>query len=366
MITVAQAHGPSIAPGRYGRRPIPVFDALLPYGWGDRWLALFTSATEDRPSARPGRVARHDGVALLVATEAGTASWPLQTQIEPGPVVGDWVVLDGGGVAAVLDRATLLRRQDPLGNEQQLVANLDTLLVVCGLDRPVKPGRIQRSVALAWDAGASPVVVLTKADLHDDPEGVATEVRNGNPGVDVVLTSSVDGTGLDEVLTLARGRTIVLLGESGAGKSTLTNALIGDDVMATGAVREGDSKGRHTTTTRELHLLPGGGVLIDTPGIRGVGLWVDPDAVAAAFDDVESFAEGCRFRDCAHQGEPGCSVVAAVEDGLLPRERYEAWLALGKEAESAARRADEHERRAHERRFGKVVKEAVKRKGRTD
>jgi ribosome biogenesis GTPase len=343
-----------------------VFDALLPYGWGDRWLALFSSATEDRPSARPGRVGRHDGVALLVATEDGVDAWPLQATIEPAPVVGDWVVLDQGAVAAVLDRATLLRRQDALGNEQHLVANLDVLLVVCGLDRPVKAGRIQRSVALAWDAGATPVVVLTKADLHDDPEAAAEEIRGANPGVDVVLTSAVDRTGLDEVTDIARDRTIVLLGESGAGKSTLTNALIGEDVMATGAVREGDSKGRHTTTTRELHLLPGGGVLIDTPGIRGVGLWVDADAVAATFDDVESFAEGCRFRDCAHDGEPGCNVAAAVEDGSLPRERWEAWLALGKEAESAARRADEHERRLHERRFGRVVKEAVKRKGRTD
>jgi ribosome biogenesis GTPase len=343
-----------------------VFDALLPFGWGDRWLALFTSATEDRPSARPGRVARHDGVALLVATGESIDPWPLQATIEPAPVVGDWVVLDEGAVAAVLDRATLLRRQDPLGNEQHLVANLDVLLVVCGLDRPVKAGRIQRSTALAWDAGATPVVVLTKADLADDPEALAEEVRDGNPGVDVVVTSTVDRTGLDAVTAIARDRTIVLLGESGAGKSTLTNALIGDDVMAIGAVRAGDSKGRHTTTTRELHLLPGGGVLIDTPGIRGVGLWVDADAVAATFDDVESFADGCRFRDCAHEGEPGCAIAAAVEAGTLPRERWEAWLALRKEAESSARRADEHERRAYERRFGRAAKDAVKRKGRTD
>jgi ribosome biogenesis GTPase len=341
-----------------------VYDDLLPYGWGDRWLALFTSATEDRPSARPGRVARHDGVALLVATGDAVEPWPLQATVAPGPVVGDWVVLDAGAVAAVLDRATLLRRQDALGNEQQLVANLDVLLVVCGLDRPVKAGRVQRSAALAWDAGATPVVVLTKADVATDAEAVAEEVRATNPGVEVVVTSAVERQGLDAVVDLARDRTIVLLGESGAGKSTLTNALVGEDVMATGAVRSGDSKGRHTTTTRELHLLPTGGVLIDTPGIRGVGLWVDPDAVAATFDDVESFAVGCRFRDCAHEGEPGCAVAAAVEDGSLPRERWEAWQALRREAESSARRADEHERRVYERRFGRVAKEAQKRKGR--
>jgi ribosome biogenesis GTPase len=158
----------------------------------------------------------------------------------------------------------------------------------------------------------------------------------------------------------------VLLGESGAGKSTLTNALVGEDVTATAEVRSGDSKGRHTTTRRELHVLPSGGVLIDTPGIRGVGLWVDPDAVAATFDDVESLAEGCRFTDCAHDGEPGCAVAAAVAAGELAPERWEAWLALRKEAESAARRADEHERRSYERKFGRAAKDAVKRKGRTD
>jgi len=343
-----------------------VYDDLLPYGWGDRWLALFTSATEGHPSARPGRVARHDGVALLVATGDTIVPWQLQAAVEPKPVVGDWVVLDAGAVVTVLDRATLLRRQDALGNEQQLVANLDVLLVVCGLDRPVKAGRIQRSVALAWDAGASPVVVLTKADLCPDPDRVAEEVRTASPGVEVVVTSTVDRRGLDELLALARDRTIVLLGESGAGKSTLTNALVGEDVMAIGDVRAGDSKGRHTTTTRELHLLPTGGVLIDTPGIRGVGLWVDPDAVAATFDDVESLTAGCRFRDCAHEGEPGCAVAAAVADGSLAPERLEAWQALRREAESSARRADEHERRADERRFGRVVKEAQKRKGRTD
>lgn len=341
-------------------------DALLPYGWGDRWLALFTSATEDRPAARPGRVARHDGVALLVATDAGIESLPVPIDLEPTPVVGDWVVIDGGSVVEVLDRSSLLRRSDAAGNEQHLVANLDTLLVVCGLDRPVKAGRIQRSAALAWDAGATPVVALTKADLHDDPEGVADEVRAANPGLDVIIASARSGDGLEAVRALASGTTIVLLGESGAGKSTLTNALMGEEVSSTNTVRSGDSKGRHTTTRRELFVLPTGGVLIDTPGIRGVGLWVDPDAVAATFDDVESLAEGCRFRDCAHDGEPGCAVAAAVEAGTLARERWEAWAALRREAESAARRSDEHERRAHERRFGKVVKEAMKWKGRPD
>lgn len=301
-------------------------------------------------------------MAVLVATEDGVVSLPVLAGVDPAPVVGDWVVVDGGAVVDVLPRASLLRRQGADGNEQHLVANLDVLLVVCGLDRPVKAGRIQRSVALAWDAGAIPVVVLTKADLDPGAEATADAVRAANPDVDVLLTSSVEGTGVDAVRDLAVGRTIVLLGESGAGKSTLTNTLVGEDVTATGEVRAGDSKGRHTTTRRELHVLPGGGVLIDTPGIRSVGLWVDPDAVAATFDDVESLAEGCRFGDCAHQGEPGCAVAAAVASGELAPERWAAWQALRKEAESAARRADEHERRRHERRFGRVAREAQRRK----
>jgi ribosome biogenesis GTPase len=342
----------------------PVHDDLLPFGWGDRWVALFASATEGADAALPGRVVRHDGVAVLVATEDGTDSLPVLASVDPAPVVGDWVVVDANtrAVVDVLPRSSLLRRQDPDGGEQALVANLDVLLIVCGLDRPVKPGRIQRSTALAWDAGATPVVVLTKADLADDPEAVAAEVAAGNPGVDVVVSSSQDGRGVEEVQGIARDRTIVLLGESGAGKSTLANALVGDEVTATAAVREGDAKGRHTTTRRELHVLPTGGVLIDTPGIRAVGLWVDPDAVAATFDDIEELAHGCRFNDCAHAGEPGCAVAAAVEAGDLAPERLEAWHTLQREAVSAARRADEHARRTYERRFGKIVKEAQERK----
>lgn len=344
-------------------------DALAALGWSDRWLALFTTAVEDRGGApaRPGRVVRHDGVALLVADQEGTTSRPVLGSVEPAPVVGDWVVVDeaSGAVVAVLERTSLLRRQDPDGaTEQPLVANLDVLLVICGLDRPVKDGRIQRSAALAWDAGATPVVVLTKADLVTDEEaaGVADAVRAANPGLDVLVTSATERSGLDELRTLAAGRTIVLLGESGAGKSTLTNALVGDDVAAVGEVRRGDAKGRHTTTRRELHVLPTGGVLIDTPGIRSVGLWVDPDAVAATFDDIEELAEGCRFRDCAHAGEPGCAVAAAVEAGELAPERWEAWQALRKEAEAAALRADARARHQAERRFGRIAREAQRHK----
>ena len=220
---------------------------------------------------------------------------PVLPTVEPVPVVGDWVVVDGDAVVDVLERTSLLRRQDPDGSEQHLVANLDALLIVCGLDRPVKPGRIQRSSRWRGTPARRPSSCSPRPTWSTTPPPSSKSVTAASPGVEVVLTSSPDGTGVDAVRALAAGRTIVLLGESGAGKSTLANALVGDDVLATGAVREGDSKGRHTTTRRELHVLPTGGVLIDTPGIRGVGLWVEPDAVAATFDDVESLAEGCRF-----------------------------------------------------------------------
>lgn len=326
-------------------------DALAALGWSDRWLALFTTAVEDRGGApaRPGRVVRHDGVALLVADQEGTTSRPVLGSVEPAPVVGDWVVVDeaSGAVVAVLERTSLLRRQDPDGaTEQPLVANLDVLLVICGLDRPVKDGRIQRSAALAWDAGATPVVVLTKADLVTDEEaaGVADAVRAANPGLDVLVTSATERSGLDELRTLAAGRTIVLLGESGAGKSTLTNALVGDDVAAVGEVRRGDAKGRHTTTRRELVPLPGGGVLIDTPGLRGLGLWDADEGVALAFADIDELSTSCKFRDCAHQSEPGCAVKEAIESGELDARRLDSYRRLIAEMDELARRQEEQDR----------------------
>jgi ribosome biogenesis GTPase len=185
-----------------------------------------------------------------------------------------------------------------------------------------------------------------------------------HPGLDVVVTSAHEGVGLDAVRALVDGRTVVLLGESGAGKSSLVNALVGGDAAAVGAVRAGDAKGRHTTTARELRPLPTGGVLIDTPGIREIGLWADAEAVDRAFDDVDGLAAGCRFGDCGHATEPGCAVVAAVVDGALPGDRLESWRRLRREAEGSARRASRHEQHAYERRFGRVVKDAQARKRR--
>jgi ribosome biogenesis GTPase / thiamine phosphate phosphatase len=223
------------------------------------------------------------------------------------------------------------------------------LLLVCGLDRPVRSGRIQRGEALAWDAGATPVLVLTKADATTELDGVLATVDEGHPGLEVHVTSVVTGGGITALAERLAGATSVFLGESGAGKSSLVNSLMGSDVAATGEVREGDSKGRHTTTSRQLFTLAGGGVLIDTPGIREVGLAGDEDSVDAAFVDIDELAEQCRFNDCAHEGEPGCAVAAAVEAGELAADRLAAFLTLRREAAAAARRADEAAKRTQER-----------------
>jgi ribosome small subunit-dependent GTPase A len=219
----------------------------------------------------------------------------LTLRLEPQPTVGDWIAFKDGEVVAVLPRRSLLRRRNAHGDgEQQLAANIDKVLLVCGLDRPVKDGRIQRGTAISRDAGAEPVVVLTKASRDGasevDPQQAADEVRAAHPGIDVIVTSVKEGIGIDELRSIIGNDTVTLLGESGAGKSSIVNALLGDDVVTIGDVRESDSKGRHTTTTRELHLLPGGGVLIDSPGIRAVGLVADNDGVAETFADVDDIA----------------------------------------------------------------------------
>jgi ribosome biogenesis GTPase len=255
--------------------------------------------------------------------------------------VVDWIAIYGEQIVAEHERASLLPRRSAGGEgTQPLAANLDLVLLVCGLDRPVRAGRIRRGEALAWDAGATPVLVLTKADLAEAATAATVaQVEADHPGLEVHVTSAATGLGLPALAGRLAGATAVLLGESGAGKSRLVNALLGTDAARTGAVREGDAKGRHTTTNRQVHVLSDGGVLIDTPGIREVGLAGDEDAVDAAFVDIDELALTCRFNDCAHQGEPGCAVAAAVAAGDLDAGRVEAYLTLRREAAAAAERA---------------------------
>lgn len=298
----------------------------------------------DAPDGVPGRVVRQDRGWVQVARADGVHGARTRADRVGTPVVGDWVVVVDDEVAAVLERRGVLRRADPVGEgEQVLAANLDRVLVVAGLDRPVKAGRIQRAAAQAWDAGAEPTVVLTKADLVDDPESLRAAVAAEHPGTEVVAVSSRTGQGVDELARALGGDTVVLLGESGAGKSSLLNALAGAEVALTGDVRAFDAKGRHTTTRRELHVLPGGGIVVDTPGIRAIGLFVDPEAIDAAFSDIDDLSAACRFSDCTHDHEPGCAVRAAVEAGELSAARLAAFGELHAEAEWARR--PDHERR---------------------
>jgi ribosome biogenesis GTPase / thiamine phosphate phosphatase len=317
--------------------PAPDDPTLAPFGWDagvrHRWLAAVAGADPTRVDGQPmvpGRVIRTSRRFTYVATVDGLVQALAPHELEPAPVAGDWVAVWDGGeergarVEAVAARTTELARRDPAGGSdgQVLAANVDLVLAVFGLDRPVRPGRVERSLVLAHDSGAVPVVVLTKVDAVDDADAQAAGVRALTGDVDVILVSSVTGDGTSELAQrLAPHRTAVLVGESGAGKSTLVNRLAGRDVQRTAEVRTADAKGRHTTVTRDLIVLDGGGVVIDTPGLRALGLLDSGGGVAATFDDISGLADQCRFRDCAHGDEPGCAVTAAVAAGTLDPER---------------------------------------------
>ena len=348
-------------------------EALERFGWDERWSTLLGEYLQSPAAAEVvepthGRVVRHDGAGLIVATAQGPVRAMFGRPVVPPPVVGDWVVIDRHRTPqATLPRYSLLRRRAAGGEgEQALVANVDVVLVVCGLDRPVRIGRIQRTVTLAHDAGAEPIMVLTKADKVDPGVAAAAEliVAEADPTLKIVTLSAVDGWGIDDLLDRVGARTVALIGESGAGKSTLVNALVAgdDEVAAVGLVRAGDSKGRHTTTSRELHLLPGGGVLVDTPGIREVGVFADAEAVAETFPEIDALTHDCRFRNCAHQGEPGCAVQAAVAQGTLDVTRLERWRALDAEVASAALRSTPVESRRQSRQHDKAAREAIRQK----
>lgn len=263
------------------------------------------------------------------------------------PTVGDYVAVgpraDGAWrLIELIPRRTDLVRDSAGGTSrtQSLAANVDVVLVAEPLDPDPDLGRVERLLTLAWRSGTRPVVVLTKADLVPDAAGMAAEVAAAAPGVDVHAVSATAGTGLEPVRAmLASGVTLVVVGPSGAGKSTLVNALAGADVMATSGLRA-DGRGRHTTTHRELVPLSSGAVLIDTPGLRAVGVVADAAAVAATFADVAELAERCRFNDCAHDREPDCAVRTALESGELSERRFESWRRLAREAAWQARRSD--------------------------
>ncbi|MDX2598326.1 ribosome small subunit-dependent GTPase A [Streptomyces sp. WI03-4A] len=316
--------------------------ALAPYGWDDAWADAFSPYEAE--GLLPGRVIRVDRGQCDVVTPGGVlrADTAFVTPHDPLRVVctGDWVAVEPGGnpryVRAYLPRRTsFVRSTSSKRSEGQiLAANVDHAVIAVSLAVELDLGRVERFLALAWESGAQPVVVLTKADLVPDPVTLAhlvQDVETSAPGVPVLTVSALHGDGLDTLVALVGSGTSVLLGQSGAGKSTLANALVGEDVMDVRAARDVDGKGRHTTTTRNLLALPSGGVLIDTPGLRGVGLFDAGGGVGQVFSEIEELAERCRFHDCSHESEPCCAVRTAVEDGELPVRRLESYRKLMRE-----------------------------------
>jgi len=317
------------------------FVSLPDLGWDDAWAATVATAVQMLGPADPARVARVDLGACTVLGVTGAR----RAAVPPGMTVavGDWVLVDGSRVVGALPRRTaIVRRSAGIDRPQTLAANVDTVLVLVAADGRVTPRSIERYIALAWESGATPVVVLTKADLvsDDDLEAAVEALAPACGGVDLITISAPTGAGLDDVAHyFRRGRTVALLGSSGVGKSTLANHLAGAS-LATGAVREGDHRGRHTTTHRQLVLLPGGGVLIDSPGLREVGLWQADDGIARTFPEISALLDQCRFADCTHRNEPGCAVMAALTEGRITQERLASWRKLRRELDRLAARDD--------------------------
>jgi ribosome biogenesis GTPase len=293
------------------------------------------------------------------------------------PAVGDWVAIDlaaehgSATIRAVLPRVSRFSRRaagDPT-EEQIVAANVNTVFIVGGLDGDFNPRRIERYLVVAWESGAGPVVVLNKADLVEDPQTFAGTVRDLAPAVPVHLVSCRTPGSLDPLRRyLGRGQTAALLGSSGVGKSSIVNELIGEDLLRTRDVRDWDSRGRHTSARRQLVIIPGGGVIIDTPGMRELQLWDTGEAVHGAFADIEEYAAGCRFRDCRHGAEPGCAVRAAIAAGELPAARLESYLKLSAEQEFQRKQQDQRaliEEKRRGRIQSRAIREYFKQKGRS-
>ncbi len=364
----SSASSPSLPDGPFRVAEIEGLALLVEFGWGPPFdVALRARGV---PGEVPGRVTRVDRASLTVLTEAGERRALVAAQLahDPDPLnaptVGDWVILDKGSVVHVLPRRSSIVRGGAGGADmpQVLAANVDKVFVVCSLEGRFRARRLERLLVLAWQSGAAPVVVLTKADVADDVAGAIESAERLVGKGEVVGISSVTGAGMEDLgQHLAPASTVVLLGPSGAGKSTLANRLgRGALDLATGEIR-GDGKGRHTTTARELVRLPGGALLIDTPGLRSLALWDADVAIGDAFAEIEELAESCRFADCAHQSEPGCAVTKAIAAGTLELDRYESFEKLRREQRHLAARVDPRERseeRKRQKALGKLSRRA--------
>jgi ribosome biogenesis GTPase len=337
---------------------------LAALGWDERFDAILAS---EAPGLVPARVLTEERGLYLVAGAGGegpaSPSGRLRHDVEldptaAWPAVGDWVALEPGAgehrlIQRVLSRRTAMIRRSPGDRRmpaQVLAANVDVAFVVTSMNADFNPRRLERYLAVAWDSGATPVVLLSKSDLVDDAVSFLVATEAFAPGVEIIAVSVVTGEGLDAIRAhLGPGRTVVLTGSSGVGNSSIVNALAGEPLLDTAAIREDDARGRHTTTRRQLIRLAAG-LLIDTPGLRELGV-LDGDSVSTAFEDVEGVAASCRFNDCQHRSEPGCAIRAALRDGSLELGRVDAYNKLQREARRAVIASVALARRAERRKW---------------
>jgi ribosome biogenesis GTPase / thiamine phosphate phosphatase len=339
-----------------------LFPNLERLGWNDELARQFEA---DASGLEPGRVAVQHRGSWGVVTARGESlaeiTGRLHHDAEPGelPVVGDWVGLRDGLIDAVLPRTSKFSRKTPWTevSEQVLVANVDVAFLVMGLDeRDYNVRRLERYLTTAWEGGAEPVIVLNKADLATDLEAQVAETESIAFGVPVHAVSAETGEGVEELRRhLAGNRTAALLGSSGVGKSSLINRLLGEERFRIAGVRS-DGRGRHTTTHRELVAVPGGGVIIDTPGLRELQLWETDEGLDQAFVDVADLILQCRFADCEHRTEPGCAIKAALADGSLSAERWESYLKLQRELARLERKLDPKLRSEQRKKWAAITK----------
>lgn len=353
---------------------------LTSLGWNDHFAAAY--APWAKPGYVPGRVVLEHNHLLRVMTESGEQLAEVSGRVKHEatgrhelPAVGDWVVLrlDDGGrcqICAVLPRTGRFSRKSAgeWTEEQVVAANIDTVFLVSGLDGDFNPRRIERYLLLARDSGATPVVILNKADVADDVEEAIALVQTLAPEVPVIAISAADGRAFDALnVYLQPGKTVALLGSSGVGKSSIVNRLVGSMVLPTRSVRESDSRGRHASVHRQMIALPSGALVIDTPGMRELQLWGSESAPTDSFADITTLGEGCRFRDCRHRQEPGCAVKAAAESGELDAARYENFIKLEEERDELERRQGEKallEQKRQSKVMGKALKAMQKTRGR--